>query len=132
LLSAVEVLGWAIGNRIELLEGGSMGEVVPVDEAPERGGWLMGTYCGFMWGGCSCRVEGAIVYYSLEGHGAAGGGQRLRRRQDGASSDDLQDREATGASGIANSWVGSSRIRILVDAIDKPAEPLGEENGMRG
>jgi hypothetical protein len=32
-----------MGNRIEELEGGSMGEVVPVDEAPERDGWLMGT-----------------------------------------------------------------------------------------
>jgi hypothetical protein len=60
LLSAVDVVGWSMGKRIEPLEGGSTGEVVPVEEAPERGGWLMGGK--FIWSGCSCRVVGTIMY----------------------------------------------------------------------
>lgn len=67
LLSADDDVGWPMGNRIDELEGGSMGEVVPVDEAPERGGWLMGTYGAFRWRECSGRDEEPIVYYGREG-----------------------------------------------------------------
>lgn len=44
LPSVFEVLVAGTGKRIAPLEGGSMGEVVPVEDAPERGG------CEVSWG----------------------------------------------------------------------------------
>jgi hypothetical protein len=39
--SELDVFAAGTGKRMEPLDGGSAGEVVPVEEAPERGGWAL-------------------------------------------------------------------------------------------